>query len=253
MHRNKPSDKTWNEYCKEVNVDPKDLWLEAWRDMLKLLFEDEPGAPHEGLSRQEPSHYDRINAHLKVLLDIIQHASSPQRWTYRTRFGDKKLPCDLCTQNRYSKLQPQENLATLHKLFGCKDEKGDFEERLDDLNADDQGDCDYLYLELHTYLLDAQTTEKHDVRAALKAYFSDGEWDESEVDRVTLRLYLSSHFFPDGQERTQDLERGIWARFLKTIKTDLTDLERQRFEFKMECEKMTPLFRDLLGKFKSLV
>ena len=247
MHRNKPVDKTWNEWFKQqLDTDAQDEWVKAHRDMDALLFEDRPGQPHEGLSRQRPSDHDQINAVLEVLVDIVQHARSPARWKWRTRFGDKKLPCDLCTQSRYSKLQPQENLVVLHRLFGCNEKRGDFEERLDELEVDCDGD-ENLFLLLHSYPLDAQTAEKHDVRAALKAHFSKGEWGEGEVDHVSLRLFCSPE--TGDANRTRESERGEWERRFETLKQRTAAVERMRLDFKAECHSMTPLFRELEGQF----
>ena len=246
MHRNKPADKTWNEWFKQLDGDALDQWVKAYREIDALLFENRPGAPHEGLSRQEPSDHDQINARLEVLVDIVQNARSPAKWKYRTRFGDKRLPCDLCTQNRYSKLHPQENLAVLYRLFGCNEKRGDLEERLDELEVDCDGD-ENLYLRLHSYPLDAQTAEKHDVRAALKAHFSKGEWDEGEVNHVSLRLFRSAE--AGDAKRAHESEREEWKRLLKTLKRDTAALERMRSEFKAECHRVTPLFRVLEGQF----
>lgn len=236
MHRNKPRDVTWTDFYKDV----PDAWKRAMRELVEFIFEDAPQHYPE-LSRKQQMHHRSINTHLDELVELVTELTS-RKWKYRTRFGDKKLPCSECTQNRYHKLTPQENLAALARVFGVGDKKGLFKK--DELEVDDFSG--FVYLPLHTYSVEGRTTEKHDLRAALKAYFTDVPSD-SEVGGVSLRLYLGEHNFTG--ERTEEAERTVWRRMLRKIRKDIAAIEEDREKFKDKCKEYYPLFEELRKVF----
>ena len=105
MHRYKQRDTSWYKFY----ANHADDWKAAHRKLVEFIFlDDPPDYPRAG--RQNPADHKDIDLHLTELYDIITHFYS-REWRYRTRFGDKKLPCSECTQNRYSKMRVGENLA----------------------------------------------------------------------------------------------------------------------------------------------
>ena len=238
MHRYKERDTSWYKFY----ANHADDWKAAHRKLVEFIFlDDPPDYPRAG--RQNQADHKDIDFRLTELYDIITHFYS-REWRYRTRFGDKKLPCSECTQNRYSKMRVGENLAGLWMGLGCDKEDG----LATAMGLPTDPESDFLYMPLHRFSLVPELAEQHDLAAALKAYFWKEVQADSEVDTVCMRLFLNEEMRTTID--SPDQARALWATALSRIKNVIEELEAMRIKFPAKCDEAYPVLDKLREAFE---